>query len=111
MREIRFAGFVGGYLIAVTAFLSMTGCGWMDYDRWGGHGPGMMGWFGPFGMILFWVVVIVLIVVVGRAVLSSGRRDPGTAVKETSLDVLKKRYARGEITKEDFEQMRRDLEE
>jgi putative membrane protein len=33
----------------------------------------------------------------------------GTA-PETALDILKARYARGEITKEQFEQMRRDVE-
>ncbi len=33
-----------------------------------------------------------------------------TATRETPLDILKVRYARGELTKEQFEQMRSDLE-
>jgi putative membrane protein len=37
---------------------------------------------------------------------SSLRETP----RETSIDILKRRYARGEISKEEFEQMKKDLE-
>ncbi len=77
----------------------MHGDGWMGW----GYGNGM-GWGGWFGMISFWVLLVVAIVLAvqwGR-----GRGFGG----ETPLDVLKKRYARGEITKEEFERMKRDLE-
>jgi putative membrane protein len=63
--------------------------------------------------ILFWALVIGLIVwlvsslAAGRMTsrLSSGTVTPA----EAPLDILKKRYARGEITKPEYDEMRRDL--
>jgi putative membrane protein len=63
--------------------------------------------------ILFWALVIGLIVwlvsslAAGRMTsrLSSGTTTPA----EAPLDILKKRYARGEITKPEYDEMRRDL--
>lgn len=53
-------------------------------------------------MILFWAGVIVLIVwAVGR---SAGSRD------DRALDILKERFARGEIDRDEFEARRRELE-
>ena len=69
--------------------------------HWGQYGWGM----GIF-MIIFWAFVIFGIVYVIQAV---SRRDGNTGKGETPLDILKKRYAKGEITKEQFEQMKDDL--
>ena len=87
---------------------------WRGYD-WG-HGPGMMGygygmgWFGPILMIAFWIAVIVGIVFLIRwLVLSVRPGSHGTAAGESALEILKKRYARGEINKEEFEEKRKDL--
>lgn len=66
------------------------------------------GWWFMAGP-LFWIVVIGLIVyaVVTRSRRSGGPGLPGQ--EETPLDILKKRYAKGEITREQFEQMKKDL--
>jgi len=58
-------------------------------------------------MILFWVAVIIAIVYLVRYLSknSAGHRNSGESV----TDILKKRYARGEITKEDFERMKEEL--
>jgi len=87
---------------------------WRGYE-WG-HGPGMMGygygmgWFGPILMIAFWIAVIVGIVFLIRwLVLSARPGSHGTAAGESALEILKKRYARGEINKEEFEEKRKDL--
>ncbi len=67
-------------------------------------------WFFPFFMPLFWIIVIALCLyfIFGRG--SRRSWEPGKGLdQETALDILKKRYAKGEITKEEFEQMKRDI--
>lgn len=80
---------------------------WGNMGDWSGWGWGGMG-FGPIGMVLFWILLIAAIVVLVKVVSGGGaateRRQAGTA-----LDILKERYARGEIEREEFEQKRRDL--
>jgi len=85
------------------------GPGMMD----GNFGFGMMNGFGFGGifMILFWIVIIALGVwLVGSLVSRANSQPPSNLPSaESPLDILKKRYARGEITKEQFDEMRRDL--
>lgn len=83
---------------------------WNDSGTWG-HGPGIMGWFGPFGMIIFWIVAIIILVVLVRWIMASSRGIGNNGTKETAHDILKKRYASGDITKEEFERMKRDLKD
>lgn len=70
-----------------------------------------MGWFGggagPLFMLLFWGLVILGLVALVRWLAQSG---VGQAREKTALDVLKERYARGEIDRKEFEQKRTDLE-
>ena len=82
---------------------------------WGMMGPGMMGGFGGFGfpfmggiwMILFWVLIIGGVVwLVQSLARGTGSSAPQS---ESFLETLKRRYAKGEITKEQFEQMKHDL--
>ena len=61
-------------------------------------------WFGPIFMLLFWVFLIAGVVVAVKWVLGSGGKSG-----ESALDILKKRYARGEISKEEFEEKKRDI--
>jgi putative membrane protein len=69
---------------------------------------GSFGWFGTgFGwlfMILVWVLVIAGIAALIKWLASSPSRRG-----ETPLEILKARYARGEINKEEYERMRREL--
>lgn len=64
------------------------------------------GGLGGLFMVLFWALVIVVIVYVIKIVMS-GTKDGGKT--ETVLDILKKRYAQGEINKEEFEEKKKDL--
>ena len=77
---------------------------------WGdaGHGWGWGMGFGMIGMALFWVLVILGIVVLVRRVGGSSS-SPGPPPSKTALDILKERYARGEIDKQEFEEKKRDL--
>ncbi len=68
-----------------------------------------MGWWMIFGMIwmvIFWGGIIALIVWGVRRLTEHRGPEP---TGRTPLDIAKERYARGEITKEQFEQVKRDL--
>ena len=84
------------------------------YDDWG-HGPGMMGgygggWFGGIIMVAFWIAVIVGIIFLIRwLVQSTGAGGHGARSEDSALEILKKRYARGEIDKKEFEARKKDL--
>ena len=72
-------------------------------DGWGAHGL-----FGG-GMWLIWIVLIVVLVLVLRAVILPGTGQNGGRSGKTAREVLDERYARGEIDKDEYEQKRRDL--
>ena len=77
--------------------------GYNGYGVWG-YGS-MMGWFGGgFMMIVFWALFIALIVWIVREV--SGRHSHSSS---QALNILKERYAKGEISKEEFESKKKDL--
>jgi putative membrane protein len=71
----------------------------------------MMMWpfmYGGFWMIIVWIVIIGLIVWgVVALIRHSSRLVSGP--NRTPLDIAKERYAKGEITKEEFERMKKDL--
>lgn len=88
---------------------------WRGYGGW--HmGPGMMGWgygMGWLGMILmaaFWIAVIVGIVLLIRwLVVSTGAGSRRVSSEDTSLEILKRRYAQGDINREEFQEKKKDL--
>ena len=69
-------------------------------------------WVFPMFMPIFWIVIIGLFLyfIFGRN-RSSRTWVAGRGFEdETALDILKKRYAKGEINKDEFEQMKRDIQ-
>jgi len=78
------------------------------YD-WGPWGFGWMMWFMPVFMIAFWGLVIWAVVALVQGV--SLPRSPGVSPSQegSALEILKRRYARGEISKEEYEDKKRDL--
>lgn len=72
----------------------------LGYNRVGAAG-------GMFMMGLFWVLVIVGIVLIVMYLSKNNRPDNNASV----LDILKARYAKGEIDKPEFDQKRKDLKD
>jgi putative membrane protein len=76
-----------------------------------GSGPG--GWAWGLGMGLGWLMmlafwgVLILGIALGVGYLRAGQRE---TTNETPLEILRRRYAAGELTGEQFEQMRQALE-
>ena len=78
------------------------------YENYGGWGPGgMMGWFGGgLMMIVFWVLLVSFIVWIVREV---GGKNTHSRPESSALEILKERYAKGEIDKKEFEDKKKDL--
>ena len=102
---------------ALCLIVTLTGCGPMFGPR-GRMGPGMMGswgmgWFGVIFVILIVVLVIAGLIIFLPQLKQKYKIDEvGTSSgKSNALEILKARYARGEIDKAEFEEKKKDLEE
>ncbi|NIS60224.1 MAG: SHOCT domain-containing protein [Proteobacteria bacterium] len=74
-----------------------------------GWGYGM-GWLWHIIMIAFWIAVIVGIVFLIRwLVISPGTGGRAARSEDSALEILKRRYARGEIDKQEYEEKKKDL--
>lgn len=97
-------GVVAGWLTPVTAWGQERPYGWAwgmgMHPMWGAWGIAMM-----LMMLVFWGVVIAGLVLGIRWLASQGRESRGDA----AMEILRQRYARGEINKEEFESRKRDL--
>jgi putative membrane protein len=70
---------------------------------WEWHGTGMMG--GGF-MWMFWLFIILAIIFLIKA---SSDKSSSNEQRETPLEILEKRYARGEIDEEEFQRRKKEL--
>lgn len=60
------------------------------------------------GMWVFWIVIILIVVVVIKLLVNTGSMNTRSS-NETPMDILRKRYAKGEIDAEEFEKMKKEL--
>jgi putative membrane protein len=80
------------------------------------HDSGMMEWMPMMGgvglvfMLLLWGFAIVGFICTVQWFLSRGKSKKEDMPYQSPLDILKSRYARGEITEEEYNRMKRDLE-
>jgi putative membrane protein len=73
--------------------------GW--YGGWG-----MMGWFGGLFMLLLVIGLVALGILLARGFRPAERRSP----PDTATEVLRHRFAAGEISQQEFEQLRQALD-
>lgn len=80
------------------------------YNMMSGWGGGWVGWTMYLGMIVFWVGAAALVIWGIRAIAGPGpARSAPQLSGESAADLLKRRYAAGEIDSAEFEEKRRDL--
>jgi len=83
---------------------------WGYPNMMGGFYGGGLGWIGMvFGFIFFILVVIGIIFLIVWLVKRSNHPRVENKTDSKSLEVLKERYAKGEITKDQFDNMKKDL--
>lgn len=100
--KILIAVFILLFIFPVLAFADAEDCGFMS-------GWGHMMNFG-LGGIFMWIVFLIIVVAIVYLIVQSNKpRSYDSPFIESPIDILKKRYAKGEITKEEFEKMRKDL--
>ena len=90
----------------LTMFNMMGGFG--DYGMHGGVAGGFMGGgIGFLTMIIFWAAIIVGLVALIKWLIQESK---GGAGGKSAIDILKERYAKGEISAEEFEKMKKNLQ-
>ncbi|MFO7953099.1 MAG: SHOCT domain-containing protein [Bacillota bacterium] len=111
-RNARTAFLVGGVIVLSLIVMSfLGGCfgGW----QWFNHDmiwPGMMRGGFSFIMIVVWIVIAALLIwAIVAATRKPGASDHLETPENSALDILKKRYARGEIDKQEFAEKKKDL--
>ncbi|MFW6078537.1 MAG: SHOCT domain-containing protein [Gemmatimonadota bacterium] len=81
----------------------------LQTDGWWGHMNGSWAWGMMLFMTLFWVAVIALVVWLIVRLTRGGGAAGGAARGDRAEEILRERYARGEIDRESFERMLDDL--
>jgi putative membrane protein len=119
-KNIRTALIIGSIVIAVLVLTPLVyglfsgGNNWGSSLAWSGMmGPWMMTGFGGIWMMgILWLVaagfIVWLVVSIVRGTGNTRNQADGSAV--SALEILKNRYAHGDISKEEFEEKRKALE-
>jgi putative membrane protein len=73
-----------------------------------GYGYGGIGLISPFLVVLFWAAVIFLFIALVKGYHKSAENDFEEGSGK-ALNILKERYAKGEIDKKKFDEMKKDI--
>ena len=97
----------------IILFIVLITAPFSAFSQNNGYGP-MNGWHNmmnsPYGGIIMWVLIIVVVVLLIYFASQSSKGGHENRTQETPMDILKKRYAKGEISKGEFERMKQDLQ-
>ena len=99
---------LAGVLLPLAAAAQPAG----EYSGYGNHmwNGGWFGWFfGPLMMIVFIGVIVAAVVLLIRGLSGPAQHAPGPSSRPDPLDILKERFAHGEIDSEEFDERRRIL--
>jgi len=108
MRFVKLLAAVPALLVASVVFADQQG-GYHGHPMWG---SGWHGWFmGPFMMMLFLAVAVALVVFFVRKTGTGDGRPANDPSRRSPLDILKERFARGEIDQTEFEERRKVLDD
>lgn len=107
-KGTRTALIIGGTVLGVLIVLAII---LGSYGGWGMMGPGMMygyggGWYMGIIMLVIWGLIIWGIIALIRHFSETRHND---SYNDSALEILKKRYAKGEINKEEFEEKKKAL--
>lgn len=103
MKEIYFPS------LLLVAPLLVAGC--CPYGPMGEWTNGYMMNYGlGYGGFFVWLILLIVLGVAVYFIVQASKKNVTGEAQDTPLDILKKRYARGEITKEEFDRMKKDLE-
>jgi putative membrane protein len=95
--------------LSLLSFAALFSCT-TDDQYWPMHGS-QGGWpmmhYGYGG----WLMWLILLIVVAMAIYYIVQTQRSGSIRETPLEILKKRYAKGEISKEEYDRLKRDLSE
>ena len=111
VRGVASAGFAALFcLVPVVDALAQR----RMFDGWQG-GPSMMpwnmGWIGSALMFALWVAFFAAVFIfIKRWIQISGKDNQAPPPRASAMDILRERYARGEIDKEEFEEKKRVLD-
>ena len=97
----------------INALAATPAFGYMQGGGFNHMGYGWNPWHMMFGLggLFLWLVFVGLIILLVLAAAGAFKgKQSEKPHQESALDILKKRYARGEINKEEFDRMKRDLQ-
>lgn len=79
----------------------------MWHSMWGWDDPAGVGWMLFSAMHVFWWVVMIAVAVVIFRTITGRSRGPWR--RDSAMDILRQRYARGEIDAAEYEERRKQL--
>jgi len=78
--------------------------GWCNFGQWG-----LYGWIGLAVNLVFWIGLILLVVWAVRKIFTGSKAIEAGGSLSNAREILDLRYARGEISREQYEQMKADI--